>query len=145
MSPSGATSSLDEVVRRANLSVSVIRVSEIEFPTRIEAEFYEPEYIKNQKKLLTSGFPIKRLAEISRKITDGTHITPDYQESGIPFLMVRDVQEQYIDFGNTKFISDNADKQISYCKPSPGDILLTKVGTIGISAVVPEDVPSFNI
>lgn len=133
------------MVRRAGLSISIVKASEIEFPTRIEAEFYQPHYLENQSQILKCGLPVKRLKEIATRITDGSHITPEYQESGIKFVMVRNLHEHHIDFDDVKYITPEMDKFLKQCKPAHGDILLSKVGSIGVSAVVPNDAPDFNI
>ena len=41
-----------------------------------------------------------RLGSILNKLTDGTHSTPKYVESGIPFISVKDVSSGYLDFSN---------------------------------------------
>ncbi|MGA7193096.1 MAG: hypothetical protein WBW94_05635 [Anaerolineales bacterium] len=133
------------MVRRAGLSVSAIKVSEIEYPNRIEAEFYQPYYLANRDTILNCGLPVKHLKEITTRITDGSHITPEYQETGIKFLMVRNLHEHNIDFEVVKYITPEMDKSLKQCKPVHGDILLSKVGSIGVSAVVPNDAPDFNI
>ena len=41
----------------------------------------------------TKGWQVNPLGEVTRKITDGTHQTPTYVESGVPFLRVTDLTE----------------------------------------------------
>jgi type I restriction enzyme, S subunit len=78
-----------------------------------------------------------RFSELTTKITDGTHHTPSYIDSGIPFLSVKDLSSGVIDFSSTRFISVNEHDQLSKrCNPEFGDLLLTKVGTTGIPVVV---------
>jgi len=61
------------------------------------------------------SWEIKKLNEISDKITDGTHITPTYTESGIPFLRVTDITKSD---GSKKYISKKEHKElIKRCKP----------------------------
>lgn len=77
---------------------------------------------------------IRTLAEISRKITDGTHHTPTYVSAGVPFISVKDISSGTIDFSSTKFISSEEHLElIKRCHPEFGDVLLTKVGTTGIA------------
>ncbi len=79
-------------------------------------------------------------------LTDGTHRTPTYTDSGIKFISVTNVTENDIDFLNTKYISQNEHNElIKRCNPEPGDILLTKIGSIGRAAVVPENCPNFSL
>jgi len=78
-----------------------------------------------------------RLGSILNKLTDGTHSTPKYVESGIPFISVKDVSSGYLDFSNCKYITKEEHKELyERCNPEQGDILLTKVGTTGIPIIV---------
>ena len=83
-----------------------------------------------------------RLESISNKITDGAHKTPVYTEKGVPFISVKDIDNGKISFENTKFISEDTHLElIKRCHPQKGDILVTKSGTIGRTAVVDTDIP----
>lgn len=85
------------------------------------------------------GWEVKPLSEIS-SITDGTHKTPRYLQSGVPFLSARNIRAHRIDWENTKFIAAEEHRElVCRCKPEQGDVLLTKSGTIGESAVVDRD------
>ncbi|MCL2144043.1 MAG: N-6 DNA methylase [Endomicrobia bacterium] len=77
------------------------------------------------------------LEDICEQITDGTHQTPTYTETGIPFLRVTDLTETD---NSKKFISKEEHKELlKRCYPKKGDILLTKNGTIGIAKVIDWD------
>lgn len=80
---------------------------------------------------------IPRLEDISYLVTDGTHKTPKYQETGTPFLSVKNVRPFLIRDEDTKFISQEEHLEISArCNPEKGDILYTKVGaTFGYAAL----------
>ena len=78
-----------------------------------------------------------RLGSILHKLTDGTHSTPRYITSGVPFLSVKDMSSGQLDFSNCKYISEQEHKELyTRCNPEYGDLLLTKVGTTGIPVVV---------
>lgn len=78
-----------------------------------------------------------RLGSIVNKLTDGTHSTPHYIPSGIPFISVKDVSSGQLDLSNCKYISKKEhDELYERCNPEYGDILLTKVGTTGVPAIV---------
>lgn len=124
---------------------SVIAISKLEGPKRIDPEYYQPAFLDAYDKLKNCGFPCHRLGDLCACITDGSHVTPEYQNSGVRFLMVRDVQEEDINFNDNNFIGADFDKRLRHCKPTPGDIVLTKVGSVGTAAIVPNDAPDFNI
>jgi type I restriction enzyme, S subunit len=95
---------------------------------------------------LPSSWANTTLSEISAKIVDGSHNPPAKQSSGYPMLSARNIENGqivYSDFRNISerdFELENARTQVA-----PGDILLTIVGTIGRSAVVPESSPPFAL
>lgn len=81
-----------------------------------------------------------RLGELLYKLTDGTHSTPKYTATGVPFISVKDISSGKMDFSNTKFISQEEHESLfKRCDPERDDILLTKVGTTGIPVIVDTD------
>ena len=81
-----------------------------------------------------------RMHHISYKVTDGAHHTPKYMEKGVPFLSVKDMSSGYLNFSDTKFISEVEHNELfQRCNPEKGDLLITKVGTTGIPIVVNTD------
>ena len=80
---------------------------------------------------------MEELQNLTKLITDGAHHTPNYTESGVPFLRVTDVQSNNIDFDRIKYVSkDEHLELIKRCNPEKGDILYSKNGTIGIPKLV---------
>jgi type I restriction enzyme, S subunit len=78
-----------------------------------------------------------RLGEISSKIVDGAHHTPEYTEEGINFISVKDIRNHKMNFNNTKYISEESHAELTgRCNPEVGDVLITKSGTIGRTCVV---------
>ena len=78
-----------------------------------------------------------RLGNILTKLTDGTHSTPKYTNTGIPFISVKDISSGKLNFNDCKYISiDEHQELYSRCNPELNDILLTKVGTTGIPVIV---------
>lgn len=92
-------------------------------------------------------WPAKKLGEMCEKITDGTHNSPPYVDSGIPMLDSKHIGENFTidDSSSEKFISPETDALLSRrCKPLEGDILVSSRGTIGKIAIVAKD-QNFNI
>ncbi|SHN66456.1 restriction endonuclease subunit S [Desulfovibrio litoralis] len=80
------------------------------------------------------------LDSLTYQIVDGTHHTPKYTESGIPFISVKDIKKGKIDFSDTKFIDKREHIELSKrCPVKKGDLLFTKSGTIGRTAIVNTD------
>jgi type I restriction enzyme, S subunit len=81
---------------------------------------------------------LNRLGELA-SIRDGTHQTPKYVPSGVPFFSVEHVTSG--DFTNTKFISEEEHRFLTRSiKIEKGDILMTRIGSIGDCKLIDWDV-----
>lgn len=88
---------------------------------------------------------ISKLKYYSKYITDGTHTTPEYLADGVPFLSIKDISAGKLDFSNTKYISQQQHEELSKHAPiEKGDILFTRIGTLGVSVIVETDI-TFDI
>ena len=113
-------------------------------PTREEApELYQESAIGS----IPREWGIKPLAELTSKIVDGVHHTPDYVDHGIPFVTVKNLTgSSSIDFENLNYIDEKTHRMCySRADPRPGDVLVTKDGTLGTCRIVREDMPEFSI
>jgi type I restriction enzyme S subunit len=121
--PAGTTASDD--VRAAHGTAVKVRRSKL--PTRRLFELDE----------LPSSWCFARLEDICSNIVDGTHHTPVYTQSGVPFISVKDIRGGKVLFDDCKFISAAQHHELSRrCGPRIGDLLITKSGTIGRCAIV---------
>ena len=83
----------------------------------------------------------RRLRDAVTKLVDGSHNPPPKQDVGRPMLSARNVEQGRIVFGEYRFISDESfAAEDARTRVAPGDVLLTIVGTIGRSAVVPDGI-----
>lgn len=97
-------------------------------------------YLRNETFDIPSHWIWTSLDTLSSQIVDGTHFTPTYIDQGIPFISVKDIQNGKIDFTDTKYISKEEHEELSKrCNPQRGDLLITKSGTIGRTAVIDVD------
>lgn len=89
---------------------------------------------------------IRKLKKLSTQIIDGTHNTPIYTDTGIPFLRVTDISSlsdnKDICFDNIAKISEKEHTElIKRCYPQKGDLLVSKNGSIGIPKIITWDTP----
>lgn len=78
--------------------------------------------------------PMRR---VIKRTVDGPHHSPDYLDSGVPFLSARNIKADRWSLADAKFISE-ADYR-EFCKritPQVGDVLYTKGGTTGVARAV---------
>ncbi len=82
-----------------------------------------------------------RLEDVTYIVTDGTHFTPKYQDTGVKFLSVKNVRAFYFREDDVKYISEAEHRSlIERCNPQKNDILYTKVGaTFGYAAKIKMD------
>lgn len=74
---------------------------------------------------------------VSGQISDGTHKTPKYCDSGVHFISAKDIRNFQIDFSDTRFVDEAQHIEMSKrCLVEKGNVLITKSGTIGRVAVV---------
>ena len=87
---------------------------------------------------LPRGWTTVSLKAIVTKLADGSHNPPGKRESGVPMLSARNILNNQIVFEEYRLISEeDFEREHTRTRISPGDVLLTIVGTIGRSAVVP--------
>lgn len=108
-----------------------------------KAKYKEPEPVDvNDLPELPEGWCWTNVETISTKVSDGVHKKPNYVESGIPFLKVKDLTcGPGISFENTSFVT--LEDHNDFCKrtnPERGDVLITKDGTLGVVRVIDTDI-----
>lgn len=88
--------------------------------------------------IFPTDWKINSLAEISTKITDGTHDTPKPIKEGIPFLTAIHVKENHIAFESCYFLPKSVHDEIyKRCNPEYEDILMVNIGAgTGTTALV---------
>jgi len=116
-------------------------IAKLELEEILKEQKEDKKYIYNNIEIPPFSIPNNwiwvKLEDICLKITDGTHSTPKYSSSGIPFISVKDVSNGCINFDNTKFITESEHKILfSRCNPEYGDLLITKIGTTGVPAII---------
>ena len=125
----------------------VFLINHRELEGRIDPFFYTPQFNDVIRLNQTSYFPTRKVAHLSHFVTDGIHKTPTYAEQGLPFIQANNISEGEINFvDNIKRVNDEWFVEVlKRYKPEAGDILVTKDGTIGVAATVPEKFPDFSV
>jgi len=118
--------------------ISIVRKSQLEGAMRLDAEYYQPKYFQNEAVIGASAFTKSTLGELIYPIRNGFDYR-DFGEAGHPYIRVGDVlfgEVNYRDAAKVDISSDTIKKDV---KIKVGDILFSRKGTFGRSAVV-EDV-----
>lgn len=83
------------------------------------------------------NYPKIRLGDACKKITDGTHKTPNYIDEGITFISAKNIVNGELDFSDVKHISEEEYQEIQKrCQTEKNDILLSKSGSLGAPVIV---------
>lgn len=90
---------------------------------------------------LPEGWKFAKMDAICTLITDGTHLTPHYTESGRAFISAQNIKPfKFIPEKHRWVSEEDYQGYIQNRKPELGDILLTRVGAgIGEAAVIDAD------
>ena len=126
---------------------SVIKLSELEGAKRIDAEYYQSVFSSCESKIKQHGYDL--LGRYSEKIFSGpfgsTLKSKSYQQYGIPFIRIGNIVDISISKEDLVYISEKEHKRIFSTHLNPGDIVFSKIGTIGRLSVISETLGQVNI
>ncbi|MCC8358372.1 restriction endonuclease subunit S [Salinimicrobium sediminilitoris] len=98
--------------------------------------FQDGEFVDSELGEIPKGWEVKTLKDIG-KVIDSLHKTPKYSDSGYPMVRVKDVKTGFLDLSNTLKVNEEVFNEFSKkYRPKKGDIIMTRVGTYGISSFV---------
>ena len=91
----------------------------------------------------TKQWEIYLLKNLCTSISDGDHQAPRKSETGVPFLVISDVNKGVIDFDNvTRWVPESYYQSLKEIrKPCQYDILYTVTGSYGIPVIVNDNKP----
>ena len=128
------------------IEYSIVNVSELEGELRIDAEYCNPVYLRNERLITTKKWDF--LEHLSKKIENfGAYSLCNlinYRKDGVPYLFVGNIKENEIDINNLKYIDEKTHNILYKSKIIEGDIVFTIAGTIGNAAVVPKQLNNSN-
>ncbi|MGB0562795.1 MAG: restriction endonuclease subunit S [Spirulinaceae cyanobacterium] len=107
---------------------------------RVELKEVKKKKVKNtldDPHELPESWVWQELNDICFVITDGDHQAPPKTDSGIPFIVISNINTGKIDFSNTRFVPISYyEKLQEHRKPKIGDIIYSVVGTYGVPVLV---------
>ncbi len=122
----------------------VVNLSDVKSANRVDAEYFQPKYQK-----LISKLELKAVNKLENFVKDYSTGFPfkseNYQEDGIPLIRINNIKKGFIDLSDTAYLSDRDYLLSPKDTAKPGDIVLSMSGTIGMSAVIPADVPKCSV
>lgn len=95
---------------------------------------------------LPPGWVETNLRGIVTKLVDGSHNPPARVESGLPMLSAQNVSNDGISFDGARMVAESDfERESCRTRVTGGDVLLTIVGSIGRTTVVPEGLSRFTL
>ena len=122
---------------------SIIQKSQLEGATRLDAEYYQPEYLEIEERIKKLKTFV--LGEISF-ITDGQHGYFKLDEnSEIRQITAQHIIDGFIDKTNADRLSKETHEKNLRASLKENDIVLSTVGTVGNAGVVTKEIPPANL
>src|SRR6266545_1994701 len=91
------------------------------------------------------GWALSTIDDVTSHVTDGTHMPPARAADGVPLLSAKDIVGGRILPSDARFVSEAYFRsELGRTRLEEGDVLVTIVGSIGRTAVVPPD-PKFAL
>ncbi|EIA33961.1 restriction endonuclease subunit S [Escherichia coli] len=118
-----------------------------------KAQLVKEGKIKKQKPLppisdeekpfeLPDGWEWCRLNDLFSFITDGDHQAPPKSDTGIPFLVIGNLNKGIVSFDECKYVPIDYYERLDWSrKPCQGDVLYTVTGSYGIPIIVDNNDP----
>lgn len=126
-----------EIVRILDVFTELTAKLTGELTAELTAHKKQYEYYRDKLLTFEEGeVKWQTLGEMS-EIYDGTHQTPKYTNSGVPFVSVQNIRDLY---ATEKYISVDDFEKYKY-KPRKDDLFMTRIGDIGTCAIVENDEP----
>lgn len=122
------------------INFSIIQKSQLEGALRIDAEYYQPEYLETKRHLLSRPYLI--LGEHAF-ITDGEHGSVEFVNEGVKYLTAENIQEGFINTSDVRLVSELVDKRNKRASLLGDDVVVSIKGTVGLAAITfDEDLPA---
>jgi len=117
---------------------SIIQKSQLADGLRLDAEFYQPEYLENAKIISSLSYEIKKFSNFTSYITNGhTPLHADLSVGEVYFLTAEDVFDFFIDYKTAKRITKLASTtELKRTILSNENLLITIKGRVGNAAVI---------
>lgn len=127
------------------MTYSIIQKSKLEGAKRLDAEYYQPEYLAIQKRLNKQPTLVDLASNIICGPFGSAILNADYKKDGIPLLRVGDLNSNFINSEELVFIDKNLSDSLKRYQVFPNDIVVSQRGTVSLFSFVTDDFPKYNI
>jgi hypothetical protein len=125
--------------------ISYIKYTDILEARRYDAEYFKPDFLEIEEKILRKGY--EQLRKYCNYIKKGIFdLSPsNYVNSGIPFIRTSEIKDPLIDFSSTVFLNEKVHEENYKTELLAGDLVFTKIGAyIGDVSMLPQNYKKYN-
>ncbi|MBF0239887.1 MAG: restriction endonuclease subunit S [SAR324 cluster bacterium] len=125
-------SAYDELIENNNRRIAILEKMAEEIYREWFVRLRFPGYQNTEfEKGIPKGWDLKELGSLCKKVTDGSHSSPEYFEGGMYMASVKDMTAYGFEKDTMKTISEPDYEKLvkSDCKPFDNDILIAKDGS----------------
>ena len=120
---------------------------DFEFPNE-DGEPYKSsggEMVDSELDMIPKGWEVKKISELI-EVKDGTHASPKVSKEGFPLVTSKHIKGDRIAIEDAKIISEKDYLEVNKrSKVDTGDILISMIGTVGLTYFVQEEEINFAI
>ena len=120
---------------------------DFEFPNE-EGQPYKSsggEMVDSELGMIPKGWEVKKISELI-EVKDGTHASPKVSKEGFPLVTSKHIKGDRIAIEDAKIISEKDYLEVNKrSKVDTGDILISMIGTVGLTYFVQEEEINFAI
>jgi type I restriction enzyme M protein len=121
--------------------LSLSKVLEDNEVFRLDSEYFKKEYLRNEAVIKSKAWVYLENVRSSIKSFGAYSLTNEvtYLDEGIPFLRAQNIKDGVVDFSDSLYIDEKANKLLWKSEVKPKMVLLTMSGSVGNAAVALED------
>ena len=103
------------------------------------------EMVDSELGMIPKGWEVKKISELI-EVNDGTHASPKVSKEGFPLVTSKHIKGDRIAIEDAKIISEKDYLEVNKrSKVDTGDILISMIGTVGLTYFVQEEEINFAI
>lgn len=123
------------------------KVLSTQIEDRIDAKYYDPKLVALVQSALDRNLKVMSAGEATERLKKGIFSikASEYRDTGVPFLRVSDIRRLSIDTKELVYISEERNSKDAETCMKPGNLIVTKSGTVGTVTFVPKWIEKCNI
>jgi restriction endonuclease S subunit len=109
------------------------------YSSRFDPFYYQPKYVLLEEAINRGRYPIGKLGDFISFIRYGASVKNIYVNDGIPLLRILNLKPHELDLTDVVQLPHEKRKEIGNAYVEKGDFLISRSGTIGVTAIVSKE------